>query len=272
MCKFFSCIIKRENLEIVWDKDTSSHEDLIKKFNLKDDNVELNKRDFVRLEMTMNENTFFSSNINDWTLKVDEQGTVPVWYSKNENVIRNKLFKIIKELIKPFSRNVDKCQEFIKSIPKIKYFSMMGKVSLSWNLSIKDRWDAAGNAARDAAGNAARNAAVNAAGNAAGNAAWDAAWDAARNAARNAAWDAAGDAAGDAAVNAARNAAGNAAWDAAGNAARDAAIYCRCLLVSHLIDKKHLIHTKSRMDVWKKGYGLRCDVNGKLFVYGIKKK
>jgi hypothetical protein len=27
----------------------------------------------------------------------------------------------------------------------------------------------------------------------------------------------------------------------------------------------------ARMRVWKKGYGLSCDVNGKLYVYGVKK-
>jgi hypothetical protein len=31
--------------------------------------------------------------------------------------------------------------------------------------------------------------------------------------------------------------------------------------------KKHINHAKARMEVWKKGYGLYCDVNGKLYVY-----
>jgi len=26
------------------------------------------------------------------------------------------------------------------------------------------------------------------------------------------------------------------------------------------------------MDVWRRGYGLRCDVNGTLYVYGLTKK
>jgi hypothetical protein len=37
------------------------------------------------------------------------------------------------------------------------------------------------------------------------------------------------------------------------------------------LDVKHIRHAEARMAVWKAGYGLRCDVNGKLYVYGVKK-
>jgi hypothetical protein len=37
------------------------------------------------------------------------------------------------------------------------------------------------------------------------------------------------------------------------------------------LDPKHIKHAEARMDVWRAGYGLRCDVNGKLYVYGVKK-
>ena len=95
-------------------------------------------------------------------------------------------------------------------------------------------------------------------------AAWAAAWDAARDAAWAAAWAAARDAARDAAG----DAAGAAAWDAAGDAARAAALYARGIIVSDLkIESKHRTHIKARMEVWQKGYGLLCDVNGVLYVY-----
>ena len=74
--------------------------------------------------------------------------------------------------------------------------------------------------------------------------AWTAAWDAARDAA----WDA--------------------AWGAAGNAAWDAALFGRMLVCVGLsVDAKHLMHVNERMRVWRKGYGLYCDVNGTLYVY-----
>jgi len=34
-----------------------------------------------------------------------------------------------------------------------------------------------------------------------------------------------------------------------------------------IVPKKHINHAKARMEVWKKGYGLYCGVNGKLYVY-----
>ena len=30
---------------------------------------------------------------------------------------------------------------------------------------------------------------------------------------------------------------------------------------------KHFMHMNSRMEIWRKGYGLLCDVNGILYVY-----
>ena len=98
---------------------------------------------------------------------------------------------------------------------------------------------------------------------------WDAAWAAARDAARAAAWAAARDAAGDAAWAAAWAAARDAA-----RAARDAARAARLKAYYHIVsdldfkDKaKHQKHVDARWQVWQKGYGLLCDVNGVLYVY-----
>ena len=82
---------------------------------------------------------------------------------------------------------------------------------------------------------------------------WDAAWGAAR--------DAAGDAARDA------------AWDAAGDAAGDFSLEARIIVASDLDYKdkaKHQAHVDARFEVWRKGYGLLCDVNGVLYVYAVK--
>jgi hypothetical protein len=37
------------------------------------------------------------------------------------------------------------------------------------------------------------------------------------------------------------------------------------------LDPKHIKHAEAEMQVWRKGYGLVCDVNGVLYVYGVKK-
>ena len=83
-------------------------------------------------------------------------------------------------------------------------------------------------------------------------------------------WDAARGAAWDAARDAARDAAWDAAWDAARDAARGAALISDYLITSDLDFKdkaKHLAHAKARWEVWQKGYGLLCDVDGVLYVY-----
>lgn len=78
---------------------------------------------------------------------------------------------------------------------------------------------------------------------------------------RGAAWDAAWDAA--------RGAAGYAAGYAAGNAAWDASLKVRinCICADLEIDQKHRDHAAARWNVWRKGYGLLCDIDGILYVY-----
>jgi hypothetical protein len=142
----------------------------------------------------------------------------------------------------------------LEDIKRVRWFKPDGKPRKEWKIFYGDSWDAARNAAWDAARNAA----------------WDAAWYAARDAAGNAAWYAAGNAAWDAARNAAEDAAGN----AAGNAAWDAARKIFFILVSDLSfkdKKKHQNFVNREWEVWTKGYGLLCDVNGVLYVYALKK-
>jgi hypothetical protein len=147
--------------------------------------------------------------------------------------------------------------QFVTDIRRITYFQPDGQPLGQWLLFTAKTWVAAWVAARNAAWNAARNAAWDAARVAARNAAWDAA----RVAARDAAWDAARDAAWDAAWNAAR--------DAAWNAARDAALYAAVQIVcADLdIDTDLRAHVEARLEVWRKGYGLLCDIDGRLYVY-----
>ena len=152
-------------------------------------------------------------------------------------------------------------EAFVQELPTIPWFKPTGELALDGvefkMFETRDAaLDAAWDAARDAARAAVRAAALAAAGAAARDAALDAAWDAAGAAARAAARDAARDAAGDAAGAAARAA----AWDAA--------LYSRVLVCTGFdLDEKHINHARARMEVWKQGYGLHCDVNGVLYVY-----
>ena len=131
---------------------------------------------------------------------------------------------------------------WVETLKSIAWLKPDGKPKKEWRL-FKTR-AAAWAAARAAAWAAARAAA------------WAAARDASWAAARAASWDAA------------RAAAWDAARDAAWDAARDAALYAGGLIVADLkLAKEHRTHIKKRMEVWQKGYGLLCDVNGILYVY-----
>jgi hypothetical protein len=166
----------------------------------------------------------------------------------------------IKALPKPIQK---KLTDFIYTeIPNTRFFKPDGNPKKEWKIFYADTWGAAWGAARYAARGAAWGAA------------WGAARDAARDAARYATRDAAWGAAWDAAWGAARDAAWGAARDAAWGAARDATLISDYIITSDLKVKdreKHLAHTKARWEVWQKGYGLLCDVDGVLYVYAVEK-
>ena len=149
--------------------------------------------------------------------------------------------------------DLDGARKFIASIKKIPYMRPDGTLTETDKIKVFDTrdaaWDAAVAAAMAEAWDAARNAAVAAA----MAEAWDAAWAEARDAAWDVAWDAAWDV----------------AWDAAWDVARDAALFVRVLYVCDGLDikEKHREHAKLRMDVWKHGYGVCCDVDGVLYCY-----
>jgi hypothetical protein len=248
MCNYWSCILTRDG-RVLWSPETSSHEDIIRTNNLEDN--KLKDRDFVRLEIAPK--IIWSKKKADWKFKVDEEKTLPKWYSdapkKWEALVWREWRSAMKQTL--WKLNLDVIEEVVEEVKRIDYFDMHGEPDPDWNLTPAPSWAAARDAARAAAGAAARAAA----GAAAGAAAWDAAWAAARDAAR----DAAG------------AAAGAAAWAAAWDAAWDAALYVQVKLTDG-IDQKHIDHANARMDVWRKGYALYCDVNGKLYVYGVKKE
>jgi hypothetical protein len=38
------------------------------------------------------------------------------------------------------------------------------------------------------------------------------------------------------------------------------------------IAKKHREYLKLRMDIWRAGWAVRCDIDGVMYVYGLDKK
>ncbi|MCK9578809.1 hypothetical protein M0R01_05000 [bacterium] len=103
MCNFYSCIVDRKlNILDAIELD-DSHETIITNLKLKDN--KLKDRDIVRLEITPDIEKLtkkFDKKI--WTYKVDEEKTLPDWYTKNEKKIQSKIFDRIHDVI---------CQKYI---------------------------------------------------------------------------------------------------------------------------------------------------------------
>ncbi len=85
MCEYFSCIVTREG-KVLWCED-NSHEETIKRANLKDD--KLKDRDFVRIEVKNGDMKNYC---------VDEESTLPSWYKLSEKFFKTKTAKILKRL------------------------------------------------------------------------------------------------------------------------------------------------------------------------------
>ena len=79
MCNFFSAIVLK-NGEMIYDLNTSSHENLIEKAGIKDDTADADKLTFARIEITPKDGNVFVKK-KDWYLKID-QSIIPVWFSK----------------------------------------------------------------------------------------------------------------------------------------------------------------------------------------------
>jgi len=179
--------------------------------------------------------------------------------------------------------------DFIESIPKVKFFKPDGKPKKEWKVFYDDTWSSARIYARkstwvsakDSARDSARVSAWISAYDSARTSAWysarTSAWDSARNSTWVSAKDSARDSARVSAWISAKDSARVSAWYSAKDSARDSAndfgLKAQQIVVSDLDyrDKvKHERHVDARIEVWKKGYGLLCDVNGVLYVYAKK--
>ena len=236
MCKFYSCIIDRR-FKVWSDPNDSSHAAVlaIKGFPWKD--TKLEDRDFVKVEITPKVGTF-STDMTNWMFKVDEEGTLPTWFNEHLPRAKRECYVVLKRYLREC--HADKIDAFLKSIKDVPFFKPDSCPKPEWKMFYGKDWGAA----------------------------WGAAWDAARDAAWDAASGAAWGAARDAARGAARGAARDAASGAARGAASDAARMVRNILTSDLkIAQKHRDYMRARWEVWTKGYGCYCDVNGVLYVY-----
>ena len=112
MCKFFSCIVVRDGLELLW-TEQDSHETIISRAGLVDDKLE--NREFVRLEIQP-PNEDISRPVNEWTFTVDEKGTLPRWFIANEKRVKIRAYSLLNEIIAPKTK-----YEKVKDTAKAEY-------------------------------------------------------------------------------------------------------------------------------------------------------
>jgi len=100
MCSFYSPIIDRKLKLYDCVEIDDSHETVVEKFKLNDN--KLKNRDIVRLEINPLDWNKLKARFNqkDWNYQVDEEGTLPEWYTKNEKKIIQLVFRRLKQLYK----------------------------------------------------------------------------------------------------------------------------------------------------------------------------
>ena len=96
MCKYFSCIVTRD-LKVYWSKSGPNHEAVICEAKL--DDLKLEDREFVRIEIIPNNVIKVTRNKKDWTLVVDEEGTLPTWFQRERKMAESKCWLAWKESI-----------------------------------------------------------------------------------------------------------------------------------------------------------------------------
>ena len=127
MCNFWSCIITRDG-KVISNKNNSSHDTLIEKGKLKDD--KLIDRDFVRIEVTPIDIVNKPRDRSAWKLKVDEQKTLPGWYTEKQAANEELIWKAWEKAMKStlWKLHLERVAEIVREVKSIKYFSMSGAI------------------------------------------------------------------------------------------------------------------------------------------------
>ena len=229
MCEYFSAILMRDG-EVLTSDESNSLDDIINANNLND--VKLQNRDFIRIEITPNEPIkLLSKKRSDWVFREDEESTLPSWYDEGMMSFREKCWTAWESSIQRLihdKMDVPKLLELIEEVKSINYMDNHGEPLPDWHMF--DNRDDVRYAVRDTV------------------------MDTVRDTVRDAVW------------NAVRDAVLNAVRDTVWDAVLDSRLY---IFVNTLPNMKpeHIDYINRRMDVWKRGYGCYCDVDGELYCY-----
>jgi hypothetical protein len=120
MCKFFSAVVTKEN--IYFDYDLDSHEDIIKKFQLKEGS-EYRGFELCRVELLPEDNNVFNHDMDNWHLVID-QDIKPDWIKEEhiEKEMKIKLHEVISNrFILNFKKEISYGRWFVSGNAKIDY-------------------------------------------------------------------------------------------------------------------------------------------------------
>ena len=98
MCTGKGMIIRRNKTRPDYAMDSNDHAPLVHKLKLKDDKLE--DRDFVRIEL-LPLNSLTSTKPKEWEFRVDEVGSLPLWFRKTQVDWEFQCKKILAEKIIP---------------------------------------------------------------------------------------------------------------------------------------------------------------------------
>lgn len=121
MCIGKGMIIRKGRISPDYALDSNDHSPLVKKLKLKDDKLE--DRDFVRIELWP-KNSLTSTKEKDWGFRVDEAGTLPLWFRKTQEDWRLKCLAVLFDKIIPkwvkkgVGGSLDLGGTQVKSLPK----------------------------------------------------------------------------------------------------------------------------------------------------------
>ena len=246
MCNFFSFVVDKKGKphyfeakqQIKGRMDPHSHSTITAFYDIDDDSVWKYEADPET----------YAVKYDDGLPETDMKSSVE---KRLDKFSTGKMIKVIEEWKQEQAILQKEIDAIVDEIKGIEWFSKKKKPLKKWKM-YKARY-------------VAMAAAVDAAKSDAWNDAWIDAWNDAALAARAATATATATAAAMAVVRAAARTAYAAARSVFRSAAWDAAAVAEARAVN--LKGKHRKHLEDRMEVWRRGYGLLCDVNGILYVY-----
>src|SRR3990167_8571400 len=129
MCKFRSMIVLRTG-EILSLEKSDSHNEIIKHFRLKEGISE--NRNFVAVEIVPKNGLLFSCVKKEWMLTVDEESSIPAWFSEDRANYEDKCYQHLFEFI----RKVEKTGHFPGNLDVYDSDTLPALTSVNGNLNV----------------------------------------------------------------------------------------------------------------------------------------